>query len=134
MPGGEWGGYLCSFCWLGTASIAATLILVHASGRYGCNSQGENTESMLKSSAVTQYSLACLDPSACMHDRNQLTVTLRHLHTQVVLSADGTAAQLVIKYRPPCPVVVVSDCDAVLRGLAGYYATYPCKVSVVTDN
>lgn len=47
---------------------------------------------------------------------------------QVVLSADGTAAQLVSKYRPPCPVVVVSDSEAVLRGLAGYYALYPCKV------
>lgn len=47
---------------------------------------------------------------------------------QVVLSADGTAAQLVSKYRPPCPVVVVSDSDAVLRGLAGYYALYTCKV------
>jgi hypothetical protein len=46
----------------------------------------------------------------------------------VVLSADGIAAQLVSKYRPPCPVVVVSDSDAVLRGLAGYYALYPCKV------
>lgn len=47
---------------------------------------------------------------------------------QVVLTADGTAAQLVSKYRPPCPVVVVSDSEAVLRGLAGYYALYLCKV------
>lgn len=47
---------------------------------------------------------------------------------QVVLSANGTAAQLVSKYRPPCPIVVVSDNEQVLRGLAGYYSIYPCKV------
>jgi pyruvate kinase len=47
---------------------------------------------------------------------------------QVVLSGSGTAAQLISKYRPPCPIVVVSDNEQVLRGLAGYYAIVPCKV------
>jgi pyruvate kinase len=50
-----------------------------------------------------------------------------------VLTGDGTAARLVSKYRPPCPVVVVSDNEAVLRGLAGYFALYPCKVRSVQD-
>jgi pyruvate kinase len=48
---------------------------------------------------------------------------------QVVLSGGGVAAQLISKYRPPCPIVVVSDNEQVLRGLAGYYAIVPCKVS-----
>jgi hypothetical protein len=47
---------------------------------------------------------------------------------QVVLSGSGTAARLISKYRPPCPIVAVSDNDQVLRGLAGYYGIVPCKV------
>jgi pyruvate kinase len=47
---------------------------------------------------------------------------------QVVLSGGGTAAQLISKYRPPCPILVVSDNEQVLRGLAGYYGIVPCKV------
>lgn len=54
----------------------------------------------------------------------------RHFITivQVVLSSDGTAARMISKYRPPCPIVVVSDSNRVLRGLSGYYGIYPCKV------
>jgi hypothetical protein len=45
-----------------------------------------------------------------------------------VLSGGGRAAQLISKYRPPCPILVVSDNEQVLRGLAGYYGITPCKV------
>jgi len=47
---------------------------------------------------------------------------------QIVLTKGGKAAQLVSKYRPPCPIVAVSDDESVLRGLAGYYGIYPVKV------
>ncbi|KAF8059377.1 hypothetical protein HT031_005182 [Scenedesmus sp. PABB004] len=47
----------------------------------------------------------------------------------VVLTRSGLAAQLVSKYRPPCPVVAVGDDPAALRGLAGYYAVYCCQVA-----
>ncbi|WIA15846.1 hypothetical protein OEZ85_012601 [Tetradesmus obliquus] len=46
----------------------------------------------------------------------------------VVLSGGGVAARLISKYRPPCPILVVSDSEVVLRGLAGYYGIVPCKV------
>jgi pyruvate kinase len=35
---------------------------------------------------------------------------------------------MVAKYRPPCPVVVVSPNDDVLRQASAVYGLYPCKV------
>eukprot|EP00775_Hariotina_reticulata_P004018 gene4018-4268_t len=45
----------------------------------------------------------------------------------IALTKWGKAAKLISKYRPPCPIVAVSDDESVLRGLAGYYGIYPVK-------
>ncbi|KAF6260138.1 pyruvate kinase [Scenedesmus sp. NREL 46B-D3] len=52
----------------------------------------------------------------------------------VVLSGSGTAAQLISKYRPPCPILAVSDNEQALRGLAGYYGIVPCKVESLSQD
>lgn len=46
----------------------------------------------------------------------------------MVLTKDGSAARLVAKYRPPCPVVVVSPNARALRSLAISFGLFPCKV------
>ena len=46
----------------------------------------------------------------------------------MVLTEDGSAAKAVAKYRPPCPVVVASPNEAVLRQLGVVFGIYPCKV------
>jgi hypothetical protein len=46
----------------------------------------------------------------------------------VVITEDGSAARLVAKYRPPCPVVVVSDNARALRSLAVTFGLYPMLV------
>ena len=47
----------------------------------------------------------------------------------VVLTEDGSAARLVAKYRPPCPVVVVSPNARALRGLAAVFGLHPLQVA-----
>lgn len=56
------------------------------------------------------------------------------LLSQIVLSSDGTAAQMISKYRPPCPILVVSDSERVLRGLSGFYGIFPCKVAQLSKD
>ncbi len=41
------------------------------------------------------------------------------------MTEDGTACRLLSKYRPPCPVVVLSPNQRVLREAALRYACYP---------
>jgi len=43
----------------------------------------------------------------------------------VVASEDGSAAELVSKYRPPCPVIVATSSDVVMRQTSGNFAQYP---------
>jgi hypothetical protein len=47
---------------------------------------------------------------------------------QIVLTEDGSAARLVAKYRPPCPVIVVSPNARALRSLAVTFGLYPMLV------
>ena len=46
----------------------------------------------------------------------------------VVLSKNGEAARATSKYRPPCPIVVVTDNDCIARQAGAYFAQYPLKV------
>ena len=46
----------------------------------------------------------------------------------MVLTEDGTAARLVAKYRPPCPVIAVSTNPRTLRSLAVTFGLIPCQV------
>eukprot|EP00961_Rhodomonas_salina_P121851 1640547-Rhodomonas_salina.1 len=46
----------------------------------------------------------------------------------VVITRDGSAANLVSKYRPCGPVIVVSDSEDVLRGTMSRFAQIPVKV------
>ncbi|GBF99836.1 pyruvate kinase [Raphidocelis subcapitata] len=50
----------------------------------------------------------------------------------VVLTEDGSAARLVAKYRPPCPVVVVSPNARALRSLSATFGLYPLQVESFT--
>ena len=50
----------------------------------------------------------------------------------VVLTHNGLASQLISKYRPPCPVIVISDQDWVLRQANISYGLYPFKVESVS--
>jgi pyruvate kinase len=47
----------------------------------------------------------------------------------VVVSATGTAARAVSKYRPPCPVLVVTADEAVARQTGAFFAQYPMLVA-----
>ncbi|XRB20845.1 pyruvate kinase [Pseudoscourfieldia marina] len=49
----------------------------------------------------------------------------------VVLSESGVAANLVTKYRPACPVFVVSTSDEVLRHTNAHFGQYPVKVAAL---
>ncbi len=53
----------------------------------------------------------------------------------VVFSRTGLAADMVAKYRPPCPVLVASDQEHVLRLVAPRFGLYPLLIpsSVVLD-
>ncbi len=42
-----------------------------------------------------------------------------------MFTRSGLAAQLISKYRPPCPVITVSDHDWVLRQASLMYGLYP---------
>ncbi|GIL58673.1 hypothetical protein Vafri_13670 [Volvox africanus] len=48
----------------------------------------------------------------------------------VVFTRSGLAAQLISKYRPPCPIICVSDHDWVLRQASLTYGLYPLHVDV----
>ncbi|KAG2439977.1 hypothetical protein HXX76_004095 [Chlamydomonas incerta] len=48
----------------------------------------------------------------------------------IVFTRSGLAAQLIAKYRPPCPVIVLSDHDWVLRQASLTYGLYPLRVEV----
>eukprot|EP00198_Chlamydomonas_reinhardtii_P006402 XP_001695738.1 pyruvate kinase [Chlamydomonas reinhardtii] len=48
----------------------------------------------------------------------------------VVFTRSGLAAQVIAKYRPPCPVIVLSDHDWVLRQASLTYGLYPLRVEV----
>lgn len=48
----------------------------------------------------------------------------------MVFTRSGTAAQLISKYRPPCPVITLSDHDWVLRQASLTYGLYPMHVEV----
>ncbi len=53
----------------------------------------------------------------------------------MVLTRSGRASQLIAKYRPPCPVITVSDHDWVLRQASLTYGLYPMRVeNVDPDN
>lgn len=53
----------------------------------------------------------------------------------MVLTRSGRASQLIAKYRPPCPVITVSDHDWVLRQASLTYGLYPMRVdNVNSDN
>ena len=49
----------------------------------------------------------------------------------VVVSANGTAARAVSKYRPPCPVLVVTAEESVARQTGAFFAQYPMLVADV---
>lgn len=48
----------------------------------------------------------------------------------VVLTRNGEAARTISKYRPACPVLVVSDQDWVLRYVSVHFGLYPVKVGL----
>ncbi|GIL77051.1 hypothetical protein Vretimale_3233 [Volvox reticuliferus] len=48
----------------------------------------------------------------------------------VVFTRSGLAAQLISKYRPPCPIICLSDHDWVLRQASLTYGLYPLHVEV----
>ncbi|KXZ44735.1 hypothetical protein GPECTOR_63g60 [Gonium pectorale] len=48
----------------------------------------------------------------------------------VVFTRSGLAGQLVAKYRPPCPVLLISDHDWVLRHASLTYGLYPIRAEV----
>ena len=52
----------------------------------------------------------------------------------VVFTKNGLAADLLSKYRPPCPIIVVSNSDAVLRGCTARYGLYPLKLEAVVSD
>ena len=45
----------------------------------------------------------------------------------VVFTSSGLAANIVSKYRPPCPIIVVSDSDTTLRGTNSWFGQFPFK-------
>jgi pyruvate kinase len=49
----------------------------------------------------------------------------------VCLSASGAAASLIAKYRPPCPTVIISSDDQVLRQASLVFGHVPVKVGAV---
>lgn len=51
----------------------------------------------------------------------------------IVLSRTGRAADLVAKYRPACPVLVVSDQDWLLRQISPRFGLLPFKVQNITS-
>ena len=51
----------------------------------------------------------------------------------VVVSSGGTASRAVSKYRPPCPVLVVTADEAISRQTGAFYAQYPMLVSDVNE-
>lgn len=51
----------------------------------------------------------------------------------MVFSKTGAAAKMVFKYKPPCPVIVVSSDDHVLRECSLLYGCFPFKQAEVTD-
>lgn len=48
------------------------------------------------------------------------------------MTEDGSAARLVAKYRPPCPVIVVSPNARALRSLAVTFGLYPLQARART--
>ncbi|KAG2454740.1 hypothetical protein HYH02_000576 [Chlamydomonas schloesseri] len=48
----------------------------------------------------------------------------------IVFTRSGLASQVIAKYRPPCPVIVLSDHDWVLRQSSLTYGLYPLRVEV----
>lgn len=57
-------------------------------------------------------------------------LALTCLACPVVMDVDaGTAAGLIAKYRPPCPIIVASTDEQVLRQCAVAYGMMPLKVS-----
>ncbi|KAG2495346.1 hypothetical protein HYH03_006615 [Edaphochlamys debaryana] len=48
----------------------------------------------------------------------------------IVFTRSGLAAQLISKYRPPCPVITISDHDWVLRQASLTYGLYPLRAEV----
>ncbi len=48
----------------------------------------------------------------------------------IVFTRSGLASQVIAKYRPPCPVIVLSDHDWVLRQCSLTYGLYPLRVEV----
>lgn len=52
----------------------------------------------------------------------------RVLHAVIVVaSSTGECAALVSKYRPPCPVVVATNNEVVIRQTSGNFAQFPLK-------
>jgi pyruvate kinase len=56
-------------------------------------------------------------------------VDLPDLGVVLVFSEKGTAANLASKYRPACPILVVTSSDEVVRHTNTVYAQYPYKLS-----
>ena len=51
----------------------------------------------------------------------------------VVISKAGTAAKAMSKYRPPCPILVVTADEAVARHTGAYFGQYAMKVDDLTS-
>ena len=49
----------------------------------------------------------------------------------VVGTEAGVASSLISSWHPPCPVVVVSADDSVLRKTNAKFSLYPCKVDAL---
>lgn len=45
-----------------------------------------------------------------------------------MFSSSGVAADMVAKYRPPCPVIVISRTEHVLRRCCARFGLYPCTL------
>jgi hypothetical protein len=97
-------------------------------GRCPCCHGCPRARALAASAATHPAALRVRAPARAPHPQRHHCTPPPPPPPQVVLTANGRAARLVSKYRPPCPVVAVSDSDAVLRALGGYYALYPCKV------
>ncbi|KAI8465728.1 MAG: pyruvate kinase [Monoraphidium minutum] len=71
--------------------------------------------------------------SFCTDNNGDGIIELSEGCLAVVLTEDGSAAQLVAKYRPPCPVIAVSTNARTLRSLAVTFGIIPLKVESWKD-
>ncbi|GFR42123.1 hypothetical protein Agub_g2966 [Astrephomene gubernaculifera] len=80
-----------------------------------------------------EATLACLAKSAItfsMDSNGDGVLDASEGCIAVVFTRSGRASQLISKYRPPCPVITISDHDWVLRHASLAYGLYPMRVDV----